>query len=73
MEQEEAATAARVVLRFLHSKLAEQKAKAADRMRMYEGANEAGVARLDDPLQAELEDDDASKWVYDIQMVSGVC
>lgn len=32
---------------------------------------EAGIAKLDDPAKAEAEEEDGSKWVYDMHMVSG--
>ena len=37
------------------------------------GQAEAGIAKLDDPAKAEAEEEDGSKWVYDMHMVSGGC
>ena len=62
-------TSARVIVRYIKRKLEEKARKAKERAQLYNGAEEASIAKIDTPAEAEAEEEDYSKWVYDIKMV----
>ena len=66
-----AANASRVVIRYLKDKLEDHKRIAQERAKIYNGLDEAqGLQRLDeDPVKTEMEDEEVSKWIYDITMI----